>query len=431
MMGMGNRQIVVELDGLLYRRRGRRLVQVPELRDVEGAYLLISDLQGSMAGSMVVEAEPRYVELLVARRLQEAGEFDEPVTVLSHWKKKMGRNTTGILFTAVPTRIYLQYREQLQENDHSVALFPLTALLYQTLKRVAGKMPVALLFQHGRFVDLILGTRRRIYLANRYVAYDTSAEQLASIWERIESDLKETAGEYRITVQKTFLVNWVDADAVPTWSPESGLAVAELEQETVFLHEEPHRLSLFRQVGKLPLSASLAAPFDRFCLLANRLALPMNLAALLLAILLAAAGLHHQRRQVEVGRAVERLQAGLAQTLSAQPSPPSLRSYEAPLAFAKSLDRYRRAPGFGEVLSDLSRAAGRGMLLVDVDARYEAQRLTVAVTGRIEASFQEAHGSYQRFLNLLQSRHYAVELDQFDTQIRHSQFRVRLARSLS
>jgi hypothetical protein len=70
------------------------------------------------------------------------------------------------------------------------------------------------------------------------------------------------------------------------------------------------------------------------------------------------------------------------------------------------------------------------MLLVDVDARYEAQRLTVAVTGRIETSFQDAHGSYQRFLNLLQSRRYTVESDQFDTQIRHSQFRVRLVRPL-
>jgi hypothetical protein len=54
----------------------------------------------------------------------------------------------------------------------------------------------------------------------------------------------------------------------------------------------------------------------------------------------------------------------------------------------------------------------------------------VAVTGRIETSFQDAHGSYQRFLNLLQSRRYTVESDQFDTQIRHSQFRVRLVRPL-
>jgi hypothetical protein len=430
MMGMGRQQVVVELDGLVYRRRGQQVEQVLELRDVDGPYRLISDLQGSMARSMIVEAEPRYVELLVARRLQEAGEFDEPVTVLSHWKKKLGRNTTCILFTAVPTRIYLQYREQLQENDHSVALFPLTALLYQTLRKVAVKRPEALLFQHGRFVDLILGSRRRIYMANRYVAYDTSAEQVASLWERIEGDLKEAAEAHRITVEKTFVLNWIDADAVPTWSPESGWVVAELEKEVLFLHEETHRLSFFSQVGKLPLSASLAPAFDRFCLRANRLALPMNLAALLLAVLLAALGLHHQRQQIEVGKAVERQQAGLAKTLAAQPSAPSLRNFEAPLAFAKTLDQNHKTPGFGEVLSDLSRAAGRGMLLVDVDARYEAQRLTVAVTGRIETSFQDAHGSYQRFLNLLQSRRYTVESDQFDTQIRHSQFRVRLVRPL-
>jgi hypothetical protein len=151
-MGMGNRQMVVELDGLFYRRQGQDITQVPDLREVEGAYLLVSDLQGSMARSMMVEAEPRYVELLAARRLQEAGEFDEPVTVISHWKKKLGRNTTSVLYTAIPTRTYLQYHEQLRENDHSVVLYPLTAVLFQALKNLAGKQPVALLFQHGRFV---------------------------------------------------------------------------------------------------------------------------------------------------------------------------------------------------------------------------------------------------------------------------------------
>jgi hypothetical protein len=430
MMGMGRQQMVVELDGLLYRRRGQQMDQVSELRDVAGAYVLISDLQGSMARSMVVEAEPRYVELLVARRLQEAGEFDEPVTVMSHWKKKLGRNTTGILFTAVPTRIYLQYREQLQENDHSVALYPLTALLYQTLKRVTDRTPVALLFQHGRFVDLILGTGRRIYMANRYVAYDESEEQLASLWERIESELKESATAHRITVEKSFLVNWVDADHAPTWTAETGLSVTELEKEILLVHEAPHQISFFKHAGELPLGASLSTPFDRLCLLANRSALPVNLAALVLVCLLAVAGFYHQRQQVKLGETVQQLQANLGRTLAAQPPPPSLHNYEAPLEFARTLDQNQRTPGFARVLGDLSQAMGRGMLLVDVDASYDGGQLTVAVTGRIESPFKDAHGSYQRFLNLLQSRHYTVKLDQFDTQIRHSQFRVQLVRAL-
>jgi hypothetical protein len=430
MMRIGKQQVVVELDGVLYHRQGQQLTQVSDLRDVEGAYLLISDLQGSMARSMIVEAEPRYVELLVARRLQEAGEFDEPVTVISHWKRKLGRNTTSILFTAVPTRIYLQYREQLQENAHSVALYPVTALLYHSLKRIAPRQPTALLFQHGRFVDLILGTRRRVYLANRYVAYDTSAEQVNALWERIDSELKDAATEHRITVEQAYLLNWVDADEAPAWAPESGVILSKLEQETLFLDGETHRLSLFKQVGRLPLGACISPPMEKFYLGANRLAPPLNLAALFLAVLLAAFGLHYHRKHLAIGDAIRQTQQSLARTLAAQPPPPVLKNYEAILTFAHDLDQNQRTPGFGLLLSDLSRAVGRGMLLVDVDARYEAEQLTVALTGRIEAPFQEAHDSYQRFLNLLQSRRYTVEVDQFDTQIRHSQFRVRLVRSL-
>jgi hypothetical protein len=370
------------------------------------------------------------VELLVARRLQEAGEFDEPVTVLSHWKKKLGRNTTSVFFTAVPTRIYLQYREQLDAHDHGVTLYPLTALLFQAFKNVAGKQPVVLLFQHGRFVDLILGTRRRVYMANRYVAYDASAEQLAALWERIEGELKETAAEHRIQVTQIHLINWIDADQTPTWSAESGLATTQLETETLFFEQTPHRLGLFKPLGQLSLGASLCTPMEKLMLLANRLALPVNLATLCLAVLLAAGGIHYQRQETALKAEVQRRQAALAHTLAAQPAPPSLHNYQTSLDFAKALDKNQRTPDFTELLSDLSRSVGRGMQLKDVDARYAAERLTVTVTGRIEAPFKEAHDSYQRFLNLMQSRHYAVVEDQFDTQIRHSRFRVNLVRTL-
>jgi hypothetical protein len=430
MMGLGSRQIVVELDGLLYRRQGERLSQVPDLRDVEGGYLFISDLQGSMARSMMVEAEPRYVELLVARRLQEAGEFDEPVTVICHWKKKLGRNTTSIFFTAVPTRIYLQYREQLRENDHAVALYPLSALLFQAHKNVAGKRPVALLFQHGRFVDLILGNRRRIYLANRYVAYDASTEQLTALWERIEGELEEAATEYRIKVEEVRLINWIDADQTPTWSKESGLATSRLEPEPLFFEEASYRLALFKPLGKLPLSASLSSPMERLMLLANRLSLPLNLATLALAALLAAGGIFYRHQKTALEAELQQRRTALSRTLAAWPSPPSLHNYEAPLTFAKALATNQHTPEFGELLGDLSRAVGRGMLLEDIDVHYVAAGLTVAVTGRIEAPFKQAHDSYQRFLNLMQSRHYAVAEDQFDTQIRRSRFRIRLVRNL-
>jgi hypothetical protein len=240
----------------------------------------------------------------------------------------------------------------------------------------------------------------------------------------------EMAAEHRIKVAAVGLINWIDATQTPTWSAQSGLVTTQLETETLFFEENPHRLGLFKPLGKLPLSASLATPLERLFLLANRLALPLNLATLSLAVLLTAMGLHYQRQQTALKAEVQRRQAALARTLATQPAPPSLHNYQASLDFANALDKNQRTPDFAELLGDLSRAVGRGMRLMDVDARYAAERLTVAVTGRIEAPFKEAHDSYQRFLNLMQSRHYLVEEDHFDTQIRHSRFRVNLARSL-
>jgi hypothetical protein len=262
------------------------------------------------------------------------------------------------------------------------------------------------------------------------VAYDTSSEQLATLWERIEGELMEAAAEHRISIEQVGLINWLDANNQPAWSAKSGLSTTPLAAETLLFEERPHRLALFKPLGKLPLSASLSTPVERFMLLANRLALPFNLATLSLAVLLAAAGIYYQRHQTSLQADLKQRQAALTRTLAAQPAPPSLENYRVSLDFAKALHKNLHTPGFGELLFDLSRAVGRGMLLEEVDAHYEAERLTVAVTGRIETPFKQAHDSYQRFLNLMQSQRYAVETEQFDTQIRHSRFRVHLVRTL-
>jgi hypothetical protein len=267
-------------------------------------------------------------------------------------------------------------------------------------------------------------------MANRYVAYDNSSEQLAALWERIEGELRETAAEHRIKVEEVGLIKWTDAHQEPAWSAQSGLTTTLLETETLFFEGAPHELALFKPLGKLPLSTCLCTPLERLMLRANALALPLNLAAVSLAVLLAAGGIYYQRQQAVVQADLKGRQAALARTLASRPAPPSLENYQPSLDFAKALHKNLHTPGFSQLLGDLSRAVGRGMLLEDVDAHYEKERLTVAVTGRIETPFKEAHESYQRFLNLMQSRHYAVERDQFNTQIRHSRFRVHLVRAL-
>ena len=46
-------------------------------------------------------------------------------------------------------------------------------------KRMRSAEPVAVVFQHNRFADLVIGTSKKVYYANRCVAFDTSDEQIS------------------------------------------------------------------------------------------------------------------------------------------------------------------------------------------------------------------------------------------------------------
>ena len=52
------RAYAIELDGNLYRVLGNRLEQIIDLKDLEGDYWLVSDMQEAISRTMTVEVEP-------------------------------------------------------------------------------------------------------------------------------------------------------------------------------------------------------------------------------------------------------------------------------------------------------------------------------------------------------------------------------------
>ena len=186
-------QYVVELDNTFYNCSGDRLEKVEDLRDIKGDRWFISDLPGAVSRTMTVESPVKYVEVMVRKHLQEAGEFDEPIKIITHWKKKKGGNTTDIFFTALPSRLYYQYHDQAKDRQDNLLLFPLYSILYGVLKRMRHSNPVAVVFQHGRFADLIIGRRKRVFYANRCMTLDHSGEQISSLWEMVRSDIQYAA----------------------------------------------------------------------------------------------------------------------------------------------------------------------------------------------------------------------------------------------
>ena len=87
---------VIELGGILYRFTENSLEQIPDLSVIKTDFLFISDMQDSVSNIVAVEAPIKYASVIVRKHVQDMGEFDSPVTIVTHWKKKINKNLTEI-----------------------------------------------------------------------------------------------------------------------------------------------------------------------------------------------------------------------------------------------------------------------------------------------------------------------------------------------
>ena len=78
-----NRNYAIEIDESLYYLSGKEISDVDSLSAVDRCKFLVSDLERSISRVMTVDSETKYAEAVVVRSLQEEGEFDEPVSVIT------------------------------------------------------------------------------------------------------------------------------------------------------------------------------------------------------------------------------------------------------------------------------------------------------------------------------------------------------------
>ena len=129
-MFRSSRGYVVEIDGWTYGCRKKRLEQIASLKDMPGDKFYVTDLPDSITRVMTVEAPARYADLMLQRKLQDTGEFSEPVTVITHWKKSRGANNTDILFTALPSRSHNQIMDRIEADEDVVLFYPLYSMFF-------------------------------------------------------------------------------------------------------------------------------------------------------------------------------------------------------------------------------------------------------------------------------------------------------------
>ena len=421
----------VELDGTLSLHQKGRLRTLGGLNNLKGDCRLITDFQDSMARTMTVEADPRYVELMISRKLQEAGEFDEPVTVITHWKKKRGKNTSDIFFTALPAKRYFQYVELVAEHPDHLIVLPLQSILMTMLKKYGKNRPVAAVVQHGRFADVLVGTSNKIWTANRVVAFDHSDEQISALWETVRADLAAAGQTRHQKVDNVYVATWVDSGPLPQWSAEEDdLQIIPLDEHTMEQDDQTVQTSLPEMIYHTSSAHAVASPKDKL-LNGARSMLPVLNALLLIGVLITAGlglGHHFQAAGLE-----KRIRADLQKINAMQVKVPDNFEqvpYESTLAFVESLWSCRNLPTYSHILADMGQAIDGVLQVENLKADYSEDHVTIEAFGTARAPFEVSYKAYQTLRQRLSNRGYRMIDDRFDTQINASHFVLQFAKEL-
>ena len=430
-MNNNNRQYVIELDGVLYLLKGSRLKQIVDLKESKGESRFITEMQGTISRTMTVEAPAKYAEFVVRKRLQESGDFDEPVKVLTHWKKKKGKNTTDIFFTALTASHYHAYLEKIRGNEDGILMLPLYAFLYNVLKGIRTEDPVAVVFQHGRFADLIIGDKKQMYYSNRCVAFDMSDEQTAVLWDAIRTDIQTVQTQSGIKVKKVYQLNWIDSGDCPEWTENEEYEFYHLEEETLFFHNEMHKNSFSMALKSRAGNGGISPGAEKVYHYTQKWTASLNI--LLFALFLAVSGGFFlcQKKTNMLERELAQLnhQATVLQSENSLGVIP-FNTYKDTVGFIKGLLYNKEAPSYLLVMSDVTNGLSPDMETEILKVDYTPNLMTLEIFGKIRTAFNSAHKGYQQFVSFMTSKGYTVVENRFDTDINDSKFLVKFKKRI-
>ncbi len=424
-----SQQFIIELDGVTYKFSNHHLEQTHEIKDIDADCWLISDLDTTISRTMIVEAEIKYVELMVRRNLQESGEFDEPVSIITHWKKKKGTNTTEIFFTALPTRLFHKYQDLIFECEGSVLLFPIYSVIYSVLKKNKSTEPMAVIFQHNRFADLIIGTNKRVYYANRCVSFDTSEEQMASLWETINTDIKTVETDNRIQVTKIITLNWIDSYILPEW-PDKECEYNSFKDETILFDEETQNISLLNAARTQSGFNSISPLIGKISFYAKKYVPYVYTTSILLILLLIGGYFRFHHKTDMLAQEIRTTTKQINDIQAHLPIDMSNIDYKDTLLFIRNLTEYKNAPSYKSIINDLSEAYFSDLKFEVLKMDYSPGAIQMEIFGKIDAPFERAHKGYQFFITVLKKRGYIIEESRFNTEIKASQFLMTLSRRI-
>ncbi len=421
-----------ELDGLAYRLDNDTLILTERLEDISGDRWVVTDFTEGMTSFMSVDGPAKFAEIMVRRKLQETGEFDEPVEIFPHWKKKRGKNSTDIFFTAVPTRMARLYSDQINAGEDHTLVFAMYGVLLQVLQRMAGSSPTAVVFRHNRFAEVLVGTRNKVYFANRCVAFDTQEEQLQALWANVRSDIDLVQNEQRIEVEKIVCLSWIDACDPPQWPEEWQGRTVFMDAPQLMVDHQAQPITWPAAAVTQPAYQSVSRPAHIALYYAKRWAPMANVVMLSFAIFLFAFMMVYRVNGQRLASELKQVHNQIDRIdLRSVALDVSRDSFTKQLKFVEDLDQSRRLPSYREVVNDLTLPDLNSMRVQSLKLDYGIDAVRVELFGDIVAPFDRAHGQYKELLAHLKKRGYRIDESRFETQISKSQVVLKLVRPLA
>ena len=418
---------VFEIDGQMYVLNHNHLDLITELSSLDGPIWYITDMQEALSRVMTIDGSPKYAEFIVRKKLQESGDFTEPVTVLSHMKEKKGA-TADIFFTALPTRIYSFYLDQLSQCPNRIHCFPLYTILFAIIR--SYKKNVALIFQHSRYAELIVGGCNHILYANRSMAFDYGEEQINDLWEAISLDIQTVSKDHRITIDTILIITWINSSPPPD-NLFSDYSVSWLQPESMTVENKTIDISFHLAAKKVPIFLSISPWINQFGYFLEKL-IPWVHLLIIISIITCVGGMVYLDRLIqpikESIQATESFNATIKlETLKQVPRKQMVDTKQ----LIDDLTAYQSMPSFKTIVNDVSKALESTPILIDTfKLDYENNILKLELFGKISSSFHKAHDCYQQFINRMLANRYIIVKNQFSTEINSSHFTIQFNRPI-
>ncbi|MBF0418151.1 MAG: hypothetical protein HQL86_07885, partial [Magnetococcales bacterium] len=402
---------IVDLDGLTHRLTYGRAEPLPDLSLIQGDTWIVSDFGGAMARFMTVEAPLAYAELVATRRLQESGEAQEHARLLTHWKRARGKTSTELYFTLVEGERLRLHEDRAHDDPNHQLLFSVHLLPYQLLRQQPKDRTVAVLFEHDRHVDILLGRAGQVLAASRISSYGSGRAAKENQAESVAQELRALLIGAQTRLNRIVHFGWLLGEG----TDENERAAEQQHLQSALWCEEVGRIlqvpcdilpaqilkrsdegfvvsAIPSLMSSLKLSDTSSSPVDRLQYQAQRLLPNLLPFAFGLTVLLVLIGVWLNTKAALLDSEARRIDRELTvATTKPEPPDPALGKM---VTFVDTLARLRETPSWQEMLKELHDALGGRKILFDqvMIEQEDPAKVQMTLKGRIAALFPVASG---------------------------------------